>query len=246
MAKLLMINPNTTASITELVIAAARRVASPDTEIAGVTGSFGARYIMTRAASAIAGHAALDAYAKFGDDADAIVLACFGDPGLMALKEIARQPVVGLAEASCLEAVGKGKRFAIVTGGASWKPMLEEFVALLGLSDRLAGIFTVDKSGAEIAADPDSALACLRDAVNTCARTFSADVVVLGGAGLAGIAERLDGSVVVPMIDSVAAGVKRAETLLTASRPSPPRILQHLPTVCLSTELAQLLGAGEH
>jgi allantoin racemase len=236
--KLLLINPNTTASITELVVTAAKRFASPGTEIAGATGRFGARYIMTRAASAIAGHAALDAYATHGGDADAIVLACFGDPGLMALKEIARQPVVGLAEASCLEATGKAKRFAIVTGGASWKPMLEEFVATMGLKDRLATVFTVEKSGAEIAADPEGALSYLRDAIATCVSGHGAEAVILGGAGLAGLAERLADTSAVPVIDSVAAGVRAAEALLTMARGSQARATQTAPAIGLSPELA--------
>ena len=60
---------------------------------------------------------------------DAVVLACFGDPGLAALKEIAKVPVVGMADASILQACAMGNRFSIVTGGERWKSMLEEFVA---------------------------------------------------------------------------------------------------------------------
>ena len=209
--KILLINPNTSADITARVVSEARRHVSPGVEVVGSTGRFGARYIMTRAASAIAGHAALDAYAVDGADADAIVLACFGDPGLAALKEVARQPVVGMAEASCLMAAATGRRFAIVTGGAAWRPMLEEFVAALGLASRLAAVLTVAPSGAEIAADPDRALAALADAANACATDHGADTVILGGAGLAGLAERLAPSVRVPLIDSVAAAVAMAE-----------------------------------
>ena len=56
------------------------------------------------------------------------MLACFGDPGLAALKEVSTVPVVGMADASILQACAIGKRFSIVTGGERWKPMLEEFV----------------------------------------------------------------------------------------------------------------------
>src|SRR5436190_11396013 len=105
-----------------------------------VTGRFGAAYISSRAAAAIAAHAALDALAEHAHDCDAVYLACFGDPGLAALKEVSPVPVVGMAEASCIEAARAGRRFGIVTGGALWKPMLEEFVATLGLSQQLAGI----------------------------------------------------------------------------------------------------------
>ncbi|MFM2421951.1 MAG: hypothetical protein RL291_481, partial [Pseudomonadota bacterium] len=136
--RLLMINPNTTQAMTDLVVETARRVKAPETVLSGATGRFGAAYISSRAASAIASHAALDAYAEHGHDADVIGLACFGDPGLGGLKELAHQPVVGMAEASCLEATAGGRRFAIVTGGERWGPMLEEFVEWLGLKAQLA------------------------------------------------------------------------------------------------------------
>ena len=117
--KLLLINANTSQSITDLLLREGRKIASSTTELAAVTARFGGRYVATRATYAIASHAALDVYAEYGHDADVVALACFGDPGLAALKEIASQPVVGMAEASCLEAAAKG-RFAIVTGGARW------------------------------------------------------------------------------------------------------------------------------
>lgn len=213
--KLLLINPNTSPAITDVVVAAARSVAAPGTDIVGATGRFGARYIVTRAASAVAAHAALDAYAEHGRDVDAVVLACFGDPGLFGLKELAHQPVVGMAEASCLLAASLGRKFAIVTGGTRWGPMLEEFVAMIGLGGKLAAVKTVAPSGADIAADPDRSLAMLADACNAAVRDDGADVVILGGAGLAGLAARIAHRVPVPLVDCVAAAIKTAETLAT-------------------------------
>ena len=119
--RLLMINPNTSPEITDLVVRTARMVASSDTEIVGATGRFGPRYIVSRAGSAIAAHAALDAYAEHGRDADVVALSCFGDPGLGGLRELATQPVIGMAEAACIEAAAGGRRFAIVTGGRTWR-----------------------------------------------------------------------------------------------------------------------------
>ena len=87
MVELLLINPNTTASITDLVLEVASGFAAPDTRLRAVTGAFGPRYIASRAAYAVAGHAALDAFANDKGRKDAVVLACFGDPGLAALKE---------------------------------------------------------------------------------------------------------------------------------------------------------------
>lgn len=211
--KLLLINPNTSPAITAVVADAARNVAAPGTEIVAANGRFGARYIVTRAASAVAAHATLDAYAEHGRDADAIVLACFGDPGLLGLKELAHQPVIGMAEASCALAATLGQKFAIVTGGTRWGPMLEEFVASIGLAGKLAAVKTVAPSGADIARDPERSLALLADACNAAVRDNGADSVILGGAGLAGLAARIAHRVPVPLVDSVAAAVKTAEAL---------------------------------
>ena len=121
------------------------------------------------------------------------MLACFGDPGLAALKEIAKVPVVGMADASILQACAMGNRFSIVTGGERWKSMLEEFVASHGLSSRLASIRTVAPTGADIARNPKAAMALLAKGCTACVREDGADVVILGGAGLAGPCSQAEG-----------------------------------------------------
>jgi Asp/Glu/hydantoin racemase len=208
--RLLVINPNTTESVTELVADLGRRLAEPGSEIRAVTGRFGARYISSRGAAAIAGHAALELLATHVEGCDAVYLACFGDPGLFALKELSPVPVIGMAEASCHLAAAFGRRFSIVTGGARWGPMLEEFVAAIGLSPSLASVRTVAPTGAEIAADPDRALASLAGQARACAEEDGAEVVILGGAALAGLASRIDEDVPVPVLCSVEAGFRAA------------------------------------
>src|SRR5262249_43572857 len=79
--RLLFINPYTSPDLTHHRAGGARKAAPAETEIGPATGWFGARYIATRAAAAIAGHAALDVFARAGKGADVVLLACFGDPG---------------------------------------------------------------------------------------------------------------------------------------------------------------------
>jgi allantoin racemase len=207
----LLINPNTTAAITDLVYAAAKAVAAPGTQFTAATGRFGARYITTRAAAAIAAHAALDAYAEHGASADGVILACFGDPGLAGLKELSSVPVIGMAEAACHMAAPLGRRFAIVTGGERWGPMLEEFVASIGLAGKLACVTAVAPSGGDIARDPEAAYSLLSNACNACVRDHGAEAIILGGAGLAGIAAKISTRVPLPLVDGVTAAVKAAE-----------------------------------
>jgi Asp/Glu/hydantoin racemase len=207
--KLLVINPNTTAAVTELLRQHVAVVAGPAVTVATATARFGAAYIASETSYAVAGHAALDAYAAHvaaEGEPDAVLLGCFGDPGVAALRELSGRPVIGLAEAAMQQAAALG-RYAIVTGGAAWGPMLQRLALGLGLADALHGIHTVAPSGAQLAADPGRALTLLRDA---CQRAMGDGVrsVILGGAGLAGMAARLQADLPLPLIDSVVAGTQ--------------------------------------
>lgn len=228
--RLLLINPNTTEAVTERMLVVARGMVSPGTALVGVTGRFGAAYVASRSAYAIAGHAALDAWAAAdsaaGEGYDAVVLACFGDPGLEALRELCPVPVIGMADAAVAQAAAQGGRFAIVTGGERWLAMLREFVAARGLSDRLSGIHTVAPTGGDIARAPDAALPLLAAACRDAAMA-GAGRVILAGAGLAGLAPAIAGDVPVPLIDGTLAALQAAEAAVqagmkTMANPPPP------------------------
>jgi Asp/Glu/hydantoin racemase len=246
MTDILLINPNTTKSMTDLVLRTAKTFASKDTTLRAVSGAFGQRYIASRVGYAIAGHAAVDAFANDKEHKDAVVLACFGDPGLQALKEISLVPVVGMADASILQACALGGRFSIVTGGERWQSMLEEFVAGMGLSSRLASVRTVAPSGAAIARNPKAAMALLAKGCQACVKDDRADVVILGGAGLAGLAAKLANKVDVPLLDGVACAISTAESL-AKQRPAKARtgrLAKAAPvdSVGLSPALARLIN----
>lgn len=240
--RLLLINANTSATMTEKVVAAARRLA-PDCTVAGVTGRFGAEVIASRSAYAIAAHAALDAYAEHGTGHDAIVLACFGDPGILALKELAGVPVVGMAEAGCHFAAQLVQRFGIVTGGERWRPMLTEYVASLGLRDRLAGVRTLQADGGRIAADPDAAQAAVLDAARLSIEADGAELVILGGAGMVGMVERVAPHLPVPVIDGLAPAVAFAVAAARAGLRKATVGSLALPPAVASTGLSPALAA---
>jgi allantoin racemase len=211
---LLIINPNTTQSVSDKLDAFAKHdIVGIAIQIRTVTASFGAPYIDSEASYAIAAHATLEAMkAALLDETTAphsILIACFGDPGLLALRESTEIPITGLAEAAFMEAAKFG-RFAIVTGGARWKPMLERHAHMLGFDAALAGIHTVQPSGLQLAQDPEAAKILLAQACKSALREFNAQAVILGGAGLAGMAASIKSQVDAPIIDSVLAGVRLA------------------------------------
>ncbi|RYF68991.1 MAG: Asp/Glu racemase, partial [Comamonadaceae bacterium] len=129
--RLLVINPNTSASVSALLHARLRAVCPAHVAFEVVTARLGAPYIASESSFAVAGHATLDAWAAATHGAgagperefDAVLIGCFGDPGLLALRECSAAPVTGLAEAAFRQAAARGP-FAIVTGGAAWAPML--------------------------------------------------------------------------------------------------------------------------
>lgn len=248
--KLLLLNANTSEDITARLAAAARARTLAETEIVAVGARFGARYISSRAAAAIAGHAALDLLAEHvGLDNpagfDAAILACFGDPGLLALREASPIPVIGMAEASILTAAELGGRFAILTGGRAWVPMLTEFVAACGLSSRLAAVRALPETGLDIARAPDQFAAALASLANVAVDKDGADSVILGGAGLVGLAGTIQDRVPVPLLDCLACALGQARAI-AASRPTEPGTSTPLPapveTRGLSASLAALFG----
>jgi Asp/Glu/hydantoin racemase len=238
--RLLILNPNTTDAMTGKTVDQAR-VMLPDAEIVAATGRFGPRYIASRASFAIAAHAALDAYAANRQGVDAVLLACFGDPGLDALREVSPAPVIGLVEAATAEASKGGRRFSIVTGGVLWQSMLRESLGTRGLVDKLASIRTVAPDGGAIARDPDGALRLLAEACDACVAEDGAEAVILGGVGLIGLAGKIAATRTYPVICSVEAGIVAAGRALHAPRLAPEPERRPVDSIGLSAELAGLM-----
>jgi allantoin racemase len=243
--RLLIINPNTTAAMTDKVVVAARSMLPAGTQIIPATGRFGPRYIASHASFAVAGHAALDAFAAHGSGCDAVLLACFGDPGLEALREVADCPVISLIDASCAEAGIGGRRFSIVTGGERWGPMLKEMIRARGLEPQLASIMTVAPTGGEIAKDPEGAAALLAEACRRCANEDGAEAVILGGAGLIGIASIIQPGLRMNIICSNEAGLRDVAKVLAAGHKHPRGRTGQVEAVGLSHELTEMFLLGQ-
>ena len=203
MPRVLLINANTTQGVTQLIERHARAAVGGEVEFRAVTAAFGAAYISSEAAYAVAGHAALDCLEREAGGCDAVYLACFGDPGLFALREAASVPVIGMAEASMREAAKRG-RFSIVTGGAAWNPILRRLALALDLSNELVKVRALPLPGPELAARPELMLEEIRKA----GEEDGAATVIIGGAALAGLAGKLKSRV--PLIDSVECGARAA------------------------------------
>jgi allantoin racemase len=211
--KILLANPNTTSAVTDRIAAVARAAVSPGTEIVAVTATYGVPYIATRAEAVVGGRAALELLAEHSPGCDAAIIAAFADPGIGGARELLSIPVIGMAEAAMLTACMLGRRFSIVTFATAMGPWYRECVDYNGLSGRLASIRCVPGGFRDINTVAEEKADALVEACRAAAEQDEADVVILGGAPLAGLAAVVADRVPVPLVDGVAAAARQAEVL---------------------------------
>jgi allantoin racemase len=212
--RILLLNPNTSAALTGLLHAAGEAAKAPGTELVPITAPRGVPYIASRAEAQIGGAIALEMLAEVHRDYDAAIIAAFGDPGLMGARELFDLPIVGMAEAAMLAASMLGRRFSIVTFARALGPWYRECVEMHGLAGRCASIRMLDGSfGAisDVQSEKEEMLVAL---AGRAVEEDEADVIILGGAPLSGLAPRVRERIAVPVIDQMAASVKMAEALV--------------------------------
>jgi Asp/Glu/hydantoin racemase len=212
--RILILNPNTSADVTDLLMAAAGTAAAPGTELVPLTAPRGFPYISNRADAQVGGAIALEMLAEHHGQADAAVIAAFGDPGLPAARELYDIPVIGMSEAAMLTACMLGGRFAIVTFATALGAWFRDCVDMHGLAGRCAGIRALDQAFASLAGVQDEKEGLLVDLANAAVAETAAEVVILAGAPLAGLAAKVADRIPVPVVDPIAAAVKQAEALV--------------------------------
>lgn len=211
-----IINPNTSAAMTRAIADAAGAAASAGATVTATQPDAGPPSVEGHYDEAMAVPGVL-ARIREGEQAgvDGHVIACFGDPGLLAARELARGPVVGIAEAAMHMASLIATRFAVVTTLARTRGMAARLVDEYGMTRRCCTIRATDipvleleEPGAEthhgIAAECRRALA-----------EDGAQAIVLGCAGMADLPSRLSRELGVPVIDGVSAAVKLVESLVS-------------------------------
>lgn len=211
--RLLLINPNISESVSELIRSEAQRSASAGTEIEVLTAPFGVAYIETRFEALIGAYAAAQLAAEHQARFDAVVVAAFGDPGLTGLREALPVPVTGLTEAALASACLLGNRISIIAISQRIQAWYREVVESYGLGSRLASIRALDRPLASIGQVQDEHAHALKALAERAVDEDGADVIVLAGAPLAGLARALKGQLPVPVVDGVSSAVRHAETL---------------------------------
>lgn len=219
--RLLVVNGNTTSDLTDSLAEQARAFFGGAAQVHAVTAAFGPAYIASRVEAAVAAHAVLETVerevARTEAPFDACLLACFGEPGIGAVRECLPVPVVGMAEASIMAAMQRGDRYAIVTVGQRWPGMLREQIRQLGLESRCAGIIALPGNALDyVSRSPESAAEVSRALDAAVAQ--GADVVIVAGAALAGYLPALPRRPAVPIIDSYRAALAQVLALASLDR----------------------------
>ncbi len=210
-----VINPNTTQSMTSVIEAAARESAGPATTIIGKTSTFGPASIEGHYDEALATIGVLKAVAAGDEDrCDAHIIACFGDPGLLAAREITRVPVLGIAEAAMRAASFVAIHFSIVTTLARTKVIAEHLVRNYGMEHACRKVRAVDVAVLDLDKPESNVRGILLDECRAALKHDGIGAIVLGCAGMADLAHDLSTELEAPVIDGVAAAVKFAEALV--------------------------------
>lgn len=216
--KILVLNPNTSASMTAEIGAAARAAAAPGTDIVTAQPFFGAVAIDSAAESYLSAVGVMDVVAgRLADgtfDADAVVLAGFGEHGKDALQEMLDVPVLDIAESAAHVAHLIGRRFSVVTTLARSIAPIEDRLLLAGLAAHCASVRACGLGTAEVDADPDGAVKAIVAEAGRAVTEDGADVICLGCAGMAGVADAITSTLGVPCVDGVAAAVGLAQMLV--------------------------------
>lgn len=214
--KIKVINPNTTISMTQKIGQAARAIAAPTTEIVACSPAMGPVSIEGHYDEAISVLGVLDEVRQGEiDGCGGYVIACFGDPGLLAAREVARGPVIGVAEAAMHAASFVSTGFSVVTTLSRTRSLTEHLVIQYGMEQKCRRVRATDLAVLDLEDPLSNARKTILDECRRALVDDQSDAIVLGCAGMADLAADLQEELGVPVIDGVGAAVKFVEALVS-------------------------------
>lgn len=211
--RILVLNPNTTASMTEKIGAAARRVASPGTEIVARNPAVGPASIEGFYDEAMCLPGMLEVI-RATPDVDGVVIACFDDTGLDAARCLTDKPVVGIGEAAYHMASMISNKFSVITTLGRSVPALEHNLHKYGLSARCARVRSSEVAVLELEEQGSDATNRISTEIALAMREDRAEAIVLGCAGMTDLTEFLSARHGLPVLDGVVCALTLCESLI--------------------------------
>ncbi|POX49885.1 Asp/Glu/hydantoin racemase [Streptomyces sp. Ru71] len=212
--RILVVNVNTTQSITDAIGRQAAAAASPGTEIVPLTPLFGAESVEGNYESYLAAIAVMETVRAYEGHFDAVVQAGYGEHGREGLQELLDVPVVDITEAAASTAQFLGRSYSVVTTLDRTVPLIEERLHAAGLSARCASVRASGLAVLDLEEDEKVAVDAIVEQAAYAVEHDRAEVICLGCGGMAGLAERVVERTGVPVVDGVAAAVTIAESLV--------------------------------
>jgi allantoin racemase len=213
--KILVVNVNTTESMTQAIAEQARSVAAPGTEIVGLTPFVGTESVEGNYESYLAAVAVMDRVLAYDEPYDAVIQAGFGEHGREGLQELLEVPVVDITEAAAHVAYLLGHRFSVVTTLDRAVPLIEDRLLVAGLHTHCASVRASGIPVLELEESPDRAVSAITEEAKRAIEEDRAEVIVLGCGGMAGLDQAIRDATSAPVVDGVAAAVKLAESLVS-------------------------------
>ena len=214
--KIKLINPNTTQSMTDSIYNMAVRYADADTEITAVSPLTGPDSIECYVDEYLAVPGVIQEVIK-GDkeeNADAFIIACFGDPGLAAARDVTEKPVLGICESAITTAKFIAPYFSVVSVLDRSRKVTEDVVKAYGAESFCRSIRTTGLSVLEFGKNPEKGLKALAEQGRRAVEEDGAECILLGCAGFVDFVDRLREELGVPVLDGVMPAVKLAEALV--------------------------------
>ncbi|MEU6120124.1 aspartate/glutamate racemase family protein [Streptomyces sp. NPDC047117] len=210
--RILVMNPNTTASMTASIRATATAVASLGTEIIATEPLWGPESIEGHFEGYLSAAAVLDRLTTLDFSYDALVMAGFGEPGREGAQELLDVPVLDITESAAQMAMMLGHSYGVVTTLDRAVPQIRDRLLTAGLLQRCAGVRGTGLGVLELEEDADRTTRVIVETAREVVRD-GAEVICLGCGGMAGLQERVSAELGVPVVDGVAAAVKFAEAV---------------------------------
>ena len=213
--KIKIINPNTFQDMTRSIGEAAKKYARSGTEVVTVSPKRGPISIEDHYDEALAAVGVMEEVKKGEEEGfDGYIVACFGDPGLYACREITEKPVVGIAEAALFMACMLGYRFSILSVLSRIEALMHDLVRKYGIESRCASVRCTDIPVCDFEKFKDTAKEVLLQVGKQAVEEDRAEVLCLGCAGMVGLDEELEKELKVPVIDPVVAALKFIEGIV--------------------------------
>lgn len=210
-----LINPNTTQRMTEAMGRCAREVAAPGTEVIAVNPTMGPPSIEGYYDEALATAGLLaEVIAGEREGCDGYVIACFGDPGLYAARELARGPVIGIAEAAMHAASVLAPGFSVVTTLARTCGMAWHLAERYGMKRFCRNVRATDVAVLDLDKPGSAARRIILDECRRALEEDGSDAIVLGCAGMAELCAEIEDALGAPVIEGVTVALKWTEALV--------------------------------